>query len=441
MTATRVAGLLAGLCWLGVPSPSPTPRAPVPADADSLTTAYTVAGIQVIQHVNRANDLVAVSLYLLGGTRQISERTAGIEPLLLHAAANGTTHYPDGLSQRAMARTGSVEFLDPTVDWTVVGFVTLRPDVDSAWQVFADRLMHPTLAAEGVRLARDRMLATVRRRYAEPDERIQIIANQVTFVGHPYALDPEGTEQSLVRLRPQDLADYAAAQMVKSRMLMVVVGNMDRARIESLVTTTIGNLPPGGYHWTLPPLVPRQQESHWLIEPRDLPTNYILGYFTGPTAASDDYAAFRVATSLLSSRLFETIRVEKGLSYAAYAPFLERAVAVGGLYASTPKPELVLPMMYDQIRFLQREEIERFDLHQYVNTYVLDYLTKSGTNADLSDFLARAELYLGDYRLTDKYMDRLHRVAPEDVLKAINRYMLNIQWAYLGDTARMAGAW
>lgn len=414
---------------------------PRSVEPDSLTVDYEISGLHVVQRLNRANDLVVVSLYLLGGTRQLSERTAGIEPLLLRAAANGTEHYPDGQSDRAMARTGSVEVLGPGADWTVVGFVALRQDLDSAWHVFADRLTHPTLTAEALRLARADMLTTVRRRYSDPDERIRLIANQATFANHPYALDPEGTEASLLGLKAEDLVLYARTQMVTSRMLLVVVGNCERATVESLVTATIGHLPHGDYRWTLPPPVPRQKESRWLIEPRVVPTNYILGYFTGPPASNDDYAAFRVATDILSSLLFETIRVEHGLSYAAHAPFLERAVGVGGMYASTPEPERVLPMMFDQIRVLLRDEIDGFALRRYINHYILDYLAKSASNAAQAEFLAQSELYRGDYRLTDTYMQQLRRVGPQDVYKAADRYMRNIQWAYMGDTVRMVGAW
>jgi zinc protease len=440
VSASRVVvGSLIGLLSVGVDRVSWT--RPPAVDPDSLSVSYAVSGLRVIQRTNRASDLVAVSLYLLGGTRQLTDSTAGIETLLLLASANGTEHYPEGRGGRAMARTGSVERLEPDVDWTVFGFVTLQPEVDSAWSVFADRLMHPTLTEEGVRRAREGLRASVRQRYADPDERIRIIADRVTFAGHPYALDPEGTEVSLTKLTAEDLGAYARAQLVKSRMLLVVVGNIERARVESLVTATIGRLPPGDYKWTLPPPVPRQKQSNWLIEARALPTNYMLGYFTGPAASSNDYIAFKVATGLLSSQLFETIRVEHSLSYAAYSPFLERAVAVGGLYASTPEPERVLPMMYDQIRLLQRERIDRVALHRFTNQYVLEYLAQSGTVLGQTDLLARAELYFGDYRLTDKYLLQLRRVSPEDIYKAVERYMLNIQWAYMGDTVRMAGAW
>lgn len=414
---------------------------PRPLDPDSLTTAREVAGVRIIQRINHRNDLVAVRLYLLGGTRQLTDHTAGIETLLLNAAAYGTDHHPGGQSQRAMARTGAVEVLEPEADWTVIGFITLRQDFDSAWVVFADRLTNPTLGPEAVRQARDQMLTLVRRRYADPDERIQIIANQGAFTGHPYALDPEGTEETLGAISNRDLTAYAHTQLVTSRMLLVIVGNVDTASVSALVTRTIGTLPHGAYKWTLPPPLPHQDRSHWLIETRDLPTNYILGYITGPPVSHPDYPAFRVATDLLSSRLYEKIRVERGLSYAASAPFLERAVGVGGLYASTPKPEEVLPIMYDQIRWLLQDPLDGFVLHQFVTSFRLQYVARNGSDADQADLLARAELYLGDYQKTDRFLQQLYRIGPEDVRRVADRYMRIIQWAYIGNTQRMEGHW
>ena len=409
-------------------------------DPDSLTTLRQIAGLQVIQRINRGNNLVAVSLYLLGGTRQLSDRTAGIEALLLRAAEYGTDRYPGGLSQRAMARTGAVEVLDPEADWTLAGFIVLRPDLDSAWTVFADRLTHPTLDPEAVRRAREQMLTEVRRRFADPDARIRVIANQAAFSGHPYALDPEGTEQSLGAIDQNDLAVYARTLMT-SRMLLVVVGNVDTATIGALVTRTLGTLPHGDYKWTLPPGLPQQDRSHWLIESRDVPTNYILGYFTGPAVSSPDYAPFRVACDLLSSRLFEVIRVQHGLSYSAYAPFLERAVGVGGLYASTAKPEKVRPLMYDQIRELVGQQYDSFLLHKFITSFRVEYISRNAADEDQADLLARATLYLGDYRQTDRFRQQVYRVGGEDVQRVANRYMRVIQWAYIGNTARMEGHW
>ena len=91
--------------------------------------------------------------------------------------------------------------------------------------------------------------------------------------------------------------------MVTSRMLLVVVGNVERARIEKLVAPTLGTLPHGNYKWTPPP-DPLARPADVVFVQRPLPTNYLLGYYAGPRSTSPDYQALRIATSVLSGRLF-----------------------------------------------------------------------------------------------------------------------------------------
>jgi len=44
----------------------------------SLTTSFDVGGVRVILRQNNANNVVAANLYLLGGSRQVTESNAGI---------------------------------------------------------------------------------------------------------------------------------------------------------------------------------------------------------------------------------------------------------------------------------------------------------------------------------------------------------------------------
>ncbi|MBX6331775.1 MAG: hypothetical protein IRY91_08005 [Gemmatimonadaceae bacterium] len=61
---------------------------------DSLTVSYEVGGLRVVQRPAPSNDVVAANLYLLGGARQLTPQTAGIEVLLLDASERGTARYP-----------------------------------------------------------------------------------------------------------------------------------------------------------------------------------------------------------------------------------------------------------------------------------------------------------------------------------------------------------
>jgi len=434
---TLTLGFLALLAGWGSNGGTPPAR---PTGPDTSTIAYDVSGLHVIQRVNGATDIVAARLYLLGGTRQLTEATAGIEALLLEASAYGTARYPGEEAWRAMARTGAVVQTEAGADWSVIGFTGLAQEFDAAWDVLAERVMRPSLTPQAISQARGRLVTRAHTRYTDPDERIRVIANRAMFPDHPYSLDPEGTETSLGAMTAEQVRAYANAQLVTSRMLLVIVGNVERAHAESLVAATLGRLPRGDYHWMLPPPAPKIP-SRWLVEHRLIPTNYILCYFEGPPPTEHSYWSFRVATALLSSQLNYQVRVKRSLSYAAYAPFIDRALPIGGAYASTAKPDQVLPLMQDAVRTLQGSQIDYFALSRFLDSYAFDYLAENATAADQADFLARAELYLGGYRRGDEFVKRMRSVSPIEVMSAANMYMAKLQYAYLGDTTRMKGHW
>jgi len=407
---------------------------------DTFTMSYDVSGLHVVQRVNRSTDIVAARLYFLGGTRQITDATAGIEALWLGATGSGTERYPGDQAWRAMARTGSEVQIETDADWSVFGFTGLAQDFDAAWDVLAQRVAQPTLVDQAIGQARNRLITEAHARYTDPDERIRVIASQSMFPGHPYSLDPAGTEASLRGITAEQVRAYGREQVVTSRLLLVIVGNVERAHAESLVAATLGRLPRGNYQWTLPPPPPKIP-SRWLVEHRHIPTNYILCFFTGPAPTERNYWSFRVATALLSSELNYSIRVQHSLSYAASAPFFDRAVPIGGAYASTAKPDQVLPLMQDAVRNLQAYPMDYFALNRFMDSYMFEYLVANATAGDQADFLARAELYLGGYQRGGEFMKRLRWVSPRDVMDAANLYMSKLQYAYLGDTTRMRGHW
>ena len=74
----------------------------------SATTSFDVSGVRVILRQNDANNVVAANLYLLGGSRQVTDANAGIEPVLLDVSERGTLRYPKNSLRNAMSKLGSV---------------------------------------------------------------------------------------------------------------------------------------------------------------------------------------------------------------------------------------------------------------------------------------------------------------------------------------------
>jgi zinc protease len=416
---------------LGAPA-----RSPVGVAADTATSSFDVGGVKVILRRVAANDVVAANLYLLGGTRLAGAERAGLEWFLLAASERGTAAYPKDRLRQKMARLGTQIGVDPDHDWTTFALRSTVATLDSTWAIFADRLMRPTLDPGEVELVRAQLLSAVRQRRDNPDALVEYLADSITFTGHPYGVSPNGNERSIAATTVDDLRKFQRDQMVTSRMLLVVVGNVDRPRVERLVAATLAKLPAGDFKWTVPP-APQSQPVAVVTERRALPTNYVLGYYPGPPASSPDYNALRVATAVLSGRLFAEIRSKRNLSYAVHAPFVERAFAVGGLYVTTVDPQQTLRIMREEIRNLQDGWITERGLEQLVQQFITEYFLDNETNADQADFLATAQLYQGDWRKADLFVDELRKVTPDDVRRVARQYMHNVRFAYVGDPGKL----
>jgi zinc protease len=441
-----VASLLAAGQALAQPGPAPSALRPASAvgaqgggrgaQQDTTTSSFDVGGVKVILRKVTANDVVAANLYLLGGTRLVGPERAGLEWFMLAATERGTASYPKDALRQKMARLGTQIGVDPDHDWTTFALRSTVATFDSTWSIFADRLMRPTLDAGEVELIRAQLLSAVRQRRDNPDALVEYLADSITFAGHPYGVSPNGTERSIAATTVDELRKFQREQMVTSRMLLVVVGNVDRPRVERLVAATLAKLPAGAYQWSVPAAPPSQPVA-LVTERRALPTNYVLGYYPGPAASSPDYNALRIATAVLSGRLFAEIRSKRNLSYAVHAPFVERAFAVGGLYVTTVDPQRTLAIMKDEIRNLQDGWITERGLEQLVQQFITEYFLDNETNADQADFLATAQLYQGDWRKADLFVDALRKVTPDDVRRVARQYMHNVRFAYVGDPGKL----
>lgn len=405
------------------------------AAPDDNTFKFEVEGISVILRKTE-NDIVAANLYLLGGARQLTPQNAGIELMLLDASERGTRSYPKEVLRRKMSRLGTAIVTDAEKDWTMFGIRSTTDAFDSTWAIFADRLMNPLLQPAEVDIVRGQFLSAISQRRDDPDALARYLADSIAFAGHPYAVPVVGTRSSISQITANALREYQRTQVVKSRMLLVVVGDLERAKLESLIRGSLAKLPPGNYRWTLPPPAPRGTTTV-VFEQRPLPTNYVIGYYPGPVANERDLQALRIATSVLTGRMFADIRTRRNLTYDVHAPFVENAAALGGLYVSTTSPDVTVGLMREHVNELQRELIDPEGLRRLSAQFVTEYLLDNETNAAQADFLARAELFRGDYRVAERFVDELRDVTPQEVRSVAQKYMRGMRFAFVGDSTRV----
>lgn len=406
-----------------------------PANPDTGTSLFDVGGVKVI-HRPSPGEIVVANLYLLGGTRNVSWENAGIELLLLETSERGTRNYTRDQLRRAMTRLGTTISAAAERDWTKFGIRATRTTFDSTWAILASRLMEPTLDPRDLDLVRQQFILGVSQRQDSPDALLEYLADSVAFAGHAYAIPPAGTERSLRNLTADALRRFHAEQIVRSRMLLVVVGSATRAQLERLIFQTLAKLPVGTYTWSLPDSLPRRRASAFGVE-RDLPTNYILGRFPGPKAGTQDYYALRVASAVLGGQLFAEIRSRRNLTYAVEAPFTDRAVSGGGFYVTTGSPQLTIDIMRQQLAAVRTSAVEPTALTRLVQQFLTQYFLDNESNSDQADALAQSYLFEGDYRAAANFERNLRSVSPADIQRVSQRWIRDVQWTYVGDTSKL----
>jgi zinc protease len=391
---------------------------------------YEVESVRVVHLDARSREVAAVRLYLLGGARQLSPETAGVERLILAASARGTVGFPGDSLRMAQARTGSRFFTSTGADWSVIGFTGLAEELESSWAILADRVTRPSLDVTSVDIVRNQALTSVRAGADDPDAMVRRIAERIAFENHPYEVDPLGTEASLTALTVEDLKAYHTTHFARSRMLLSLVGPVDRQTVERLVREGLGMLPLGSYAWSPPPLW-RQAAARVSVEDRSLPTNYVRGYFAGPAPSDRDYAAFQVAVTILSGYVSSEIR-RRGLSYAAGASLIERAASGGFVHVSTVNPGASLEVINDAIELFSENTIQRSVFRNYAEDSTLDYYLSNQTSAQQAEFLASSLLLRGRPQSVVEWVEDLRSVSGTDVRRVFRNYIRNIQYAYLG---------
>ena len=105
---------------------------------------------------------------------------------------------------------------------------------------------------------------------------------------------------------------------------------------------------------------------------------------------------------------------------------------------TTVSPDQTLRLMRGEIDELQNDLVDSAGLRRLVQQFITDYFMKNETNGDQASFLARAELYQGDYRLADRFVDDLRRVRPDDVRRVAREYMRNFRFVFLGDPNKLS---
>jgi predicted Zn-dependent peptidase len=402
------------------------------SESARLVTEFEVNGLKVLVKRREGSQSIVAGLFLRGGSRNVTAETAGVEALMLDVATESSASFPRERMRRELSRTGTSMSYGINYDYSAFTLGSTRQHFDRAWEVFTDAALRPSFAPEDFARIKNRLIVGLSGVEDTPDSYLNVLQSRVAFAGHPYLNDPRGTVQSITRLTVEDVRRHHQQMMQTSRLLLVVVGDIEPDQLRRKVESSFGKLPRGDYRPTpVPPLSFEAQTVE--VAARNLETNYVQGVFVAPPLTAADYYPMQVATSLLQNRVFVEVRVRRNLSYAPDAFLRDQGANLGGISVSSRDANLSVRLMLAEINRLQTQPVSPDDLSGVAQHYLTRYYLAQETNAAQAGELAKYELLGGGWRHSAEFIDRLRAVTPEDVRRVAQTYMRNIRFVVLGN--------
>lgn len=402
------------------------------ANAQGKPYEMTVNGVKVIVQPS-GNDIVEVEAIIKGGVQNYPPDKAGIEALAMNALTEcGTLRHDKNAFKDQLDKMGATVYGACGKDYSLIRMNCVKPDFDNVWALYSEAITIPKFDDKEFLRIRQDAINSLKEQDSQPDGAIDKYADKVAFAGRPYAMDPYGTIDNVSKLTPEQTKAYYQSILTKSRLLIVVVGDIDRSVIEQKVSQLLGTIKQGA-PYELKKSFFRVYKNSFSAEERGLATNYIEGVTSGPEPGMDDYNAFNVAMRIFANRHFLYIRTKNGLSYAPQAWFSSGSTAVAKFSVSTTQPDKYIDVFDKLVDTIKMEGFKKDEVENMKMTYLTGFYYRQETNQAQAASMAANEVLFNNWRRSLTLVDDVKKLTPEEVSDAFRKYITNIVWVYQGD--------
>lgn len=399
---------------------------------------FSVDGIDVLLRSSTEATSVSAIVYIKGGTAAMANNElVSSEYLALKLIpGSGTERTSKQAYRRKMMRMVSgIDGADGR-DFSDIAMRCTREHFDTTWKFFSEILTHPRVDQTEFTNLVNNALVSLQSGRNDPDRLSHSVLDSVFFLDHPYG--KHLTAQNISSQTPEHVLDYYKSIMVKSRMLLVVVGNVSRRELEEKMRRGgLTSLPEGSYTPQNIPM-PAKAFSPGAYFPqidRRLPTNYVLCYHHIPNKGDSDYYPYVRVRNFLSGFLFQHLRVQTNLAYAPNNDDYEWRSAVEEISFQTPLVDSAVKIFFNDVEFFQKNLILESAIKSGVAKWTTSSYLKQETTIEQAGAIGQAELLTGSWRNAFVSFDKLSSVKPEQMLRVAKTYFKNFNWCIVGDTS------
>jgi len=372
---------------------------------------------------------VAMGVWIKSGSRCEPAETNGISHFVEHMLFKGTRSRTAQHIAREMDSIGGN--LDAFTGKETICFnvKSLSDHVPIALDVLADLVLNPLFAPSDIERERGVILEEIKIDEDNPDVLVQELFTQSFWKGHPLGWPILGTTETVARLDQQQLVAYHGDRFHGGNMVFSAAGNLEHDRFVDAVTAKFSSLAGGATLSEMP--APKPSPRIVLRNKKSLEQVQIcLGVSAPPITDDSRYAVLILNTVLgggMSSRLFQTIREERGMAYSIYSdlnPYRDTGTLCVYAGTSADKALEVVDLILAEFRKLKQTPLAREELTRAKDQLKGNLLLGLESSSSRMANLARQEMYFHQFFSVDEIIARVDEVDASQV-QALAQLLFN----------------
>ncbi|PYS24339.1 MAG: peptidase M16 [Acidobacteria bacterium] len=380
---------------------------------DQVQTTRLPNGLTILTEHMPGLRSVSFGIWVRRGSRHESASLNGICHFIEHALFKGTHRRSAHEIASESDRLGGQLDAYTTHEMTGFAMKVVDTELESAFDLLADLLLHPRFDEDDLAKEQKVIIEEMKMIEDTPDELLNELFHAAYFPNHSLGRPIEGTEHTVSSFDHAKTAEFHTSNFAPQDLVIAAAGNILHNQLIELVARAFAgvNGQVDGHNLSQPP----QVASPILVERKnELEQAHLIIAAPWPSAKSADrYAASMLGTIIgggTSSRLWQSIREERGLAYSIGAGGITYTdVGIFTIYAGTSPTQIdqVLDLSLKEVRRIVREPVAEAELQLAKDQSISSVLLSLESSSARVGALARQEIVHG------------RRISPDEVLRLI----------------------
>lgn len=365
---------------------------------------------------------VSIGIWVRTGSRHELPDHNGISHFLEHMVFKGTK------SRSAQAIAREVDSIGGNMDAFTAkecicfNIKVLDEHLPIALDILSDLVLNPVFDAKDIAREQGVILEEIKMDEDSPEYLVHEIFTQNFWKDHPLGKPILGTKDTVKRFQQEIVQDYYRQRFYPGNLIVSAAGSLDHAKVVELVTERFHHLKPhsNGFHAEAPKTVSRIVTRN----KKSLEQVQICMGVPAPHISDDRrYVSYILNTMLgggMSSRLFQTIREDRGLAYAIYSelnPYRDTgcmAVYAGTSMEWAPK---VVECVVSEFRNFKEHGVPEDELRRAKDQLKGSLMLSLESSTARMSNLARNAMYFDRFFTLDEIIERIEAVTAEDLMQ------------------------